>query len=88
MLDIGEGAGALVVRAPASLAGVEIELARTGEHHAFTHTEVRERILPDGAVYAGVYPAIVVGEYTLLDVDGKPRRTLTITEGAVTEVDW
>jgi hypothetical protein len=88
MLDIGDGVGALVVHAPAALVGVEIELARGGEAHAFVHTEVRERRLPGGTVYAGVYPAIVAGNYTLLDIDGAPKCDVTIGSGRVTEVSW
>lgn len=88
MLDIGEGTGALVVHAPASINGVEIELAHRGETVQFVHTEVRERRLPDGSVYAGVYPAVPEGDYTVLDLDGTPRGDCTITSGRVTEIWW
>ena len=70
MLDIGDGVGALVVHTPSELCGVEIEIARRGETNAFVHTEVRERVLPEGSVYAGVFVALDEGDYTLLDVDG------------------
>jgi len=86
MLDIGDGVGALVVHAPAEWCGIEIELARRHELHGFVHTEVRERRLPEGSVYAGVFPAIVEGEYTLLPVGDEPARAVTITSGRVTEV--
>ena len=69
MLDIGDGVGALVVHTPSALCGVEIEIARRGETTAFVHTEVRERVLPEGSVYAGVFVALDEGDYTLLDVD-------------------
>ncbi len=86
MLDIGDGVGALVVHAPAEWCGLEIELARPHESHAFVHTEVRERQLPNGSVYAGVFPAVVEGEYTLLPVAGEPARAVTIASGRVTEL--
>jgi len=86
VLDIGGDVGALVVHATGDRAGVEIELARRGEQQAFVHTEVRERRLPEGTVYAGVFPAVMVGDYTLLGLDGRPGHDVTISSGRVTEV--
>ena len=86
VLDIGGDVGALVVHATGELSGVEIELARRGESQAFVHTEVRERRLPDGSAYAGVFPAISVGEYTLLGIEGNADHDVTISSGRVTEV--
>ena len=88
MTDIGDGVGALVVHAPAALCGVEIEIARRGETNAFVHTEVRERCLPGGSVFAGVFPAIPVGDYTLLGTGDRDVCNVTISEGGVTEVHW
>jgi hypothetical protein len=78
--------GALVVHTGGGLDGVEVELSHRGQRQAFVHTEVRERRLPDGTVYAGVFPAIAVGEYTLLGLDGAPDHDVTISSGKVTEV--
>jgi hypothetical protein len=86
VLDIGGDVGALVVHATGGLDGAEIELARRGESQAFVHTEVRERRLPEGTVYAGVFPAVAVGEYTLLGLHGGPDHDVTISSGSVTEV--
>ena len=86
VLDIGGDVGALVVHATGELSGVEIELARPGERQAFVHTEVRERRLPEGTIYAGVFPAVVTGEYTLLGLHGRPDHEITISSGRVTEV--
>jgi hypothetical protein len=86
VLDIGEGIGALVVHTPSALCGIEIEIARRGEATAFVHTEVRERVLPEGSVYAGVFVALDEGHYTLLDVAQHPACDVTITSGRVTEV--
>jgi hypothetical protein len=88
VLDIGADVGALIVHTNAALAGVEIELARRGEAKAFVHTEVRERRLPDGSVYAGVFPAVAIGDYTLVGIDGRPSCDVTIEDGRVTEVHW
>ncbi len=65
---------------------MEIEIARRGESTAFVHTEVRERVLPEGSVYAGVFVALDEGEYTLLDIAEHPPRDVTIASGRVTEV--
>jgi hypothetical protein len=86
VLDIGDDVGALFVHATGELSGVEIELARRGEQQAFVHTEVRERRLPDGTLYAGVFPAVMIGEYTLLGPHGRPDHEVTISSGRVTEV--
>ena len=86
LLDIGDGVGALVVHTGSGLDGVEIELSHRGERRAFVHTEVRERRLPEASVYAGVFPAIAIGEYTLLGLDGRPDHEITISSGRVTEV--
>jgi hypothetical protein len=85
VLDIGDGVGALVVHAPAVLCGVEIELARSGSAEPVTHTEVRERRLPSGPVFAGVFSALTAGDYRLLAVGDHPARDLTIRSGRVTE---
>ena len=50
------------------------------------HTEVRERRLPDGTLYAGVFPAVMIGDYTLLGLHGRPDHEVTISSGRVTEV--
>lgn len=86
VLDIGEGVGALVVHTPSALCGREIEIARRGESRAFVHTEVRERVLPEGSVYAGVFVALDEGDYTVLDVADHPRCDVTIESGRVTHV--
>ncbi len=86
VLDIGDGVGALVVHTPAAWNGIEIEIVRHGENHQFVHTEVRERVLPDGSTYAGVFPAIPEGEYTLPAVDGTAPVDVTIRSGEVTQV--
>jgi hypothetical protein len=87
VLDIGDGIGALVVHTTSALAGCEIEISRAGEHTQFVHTEVRERVLPGGSVYAGVFPDVPEGDYTLLDGSGHGPHHVTIRSGRVTEID-
>ena len=88
MLDIGDGVGALVVHTPKQCNGLEIEIRRLGEARQLTHTEVRERALPDRSVFAGVFPAIVAGTYTLVGAGGRPDTEVTIGDGTVTEITW
>ena len=86
VLDIGDGIGALVVHTPKALCGVEIEIAPRGGTTQLVHTEVRERVLADGSVFAGVFVALDEGDYTLLDAAGSGPRDVSIHSGRVTEV--
>ena len=88
MLDIGPGRGALVVQAPAAMAGVEIEIAGTDPGSPRTHMAIRERIGPGGTGYAAIFPSLPPGDYALFDPDGSPRPVVTVTESRVTEIAW
>jgi hypothetical protein len=88
VLDIGGDIGAVVVRTPPALAGLEIELAREREEVPFVHTAVRERHLPDRVVHAAVFAEVPAGTYTLLGVGAQPARPVTVTGGRVTELTW
>jgi len=87
VLDIGDGVGALVVHAPGELCGVEIEIAHRGQTTPLVHTEVRERVLPEGSVYAGVFLALDEGDYTLLGAGTHTARDVTIESGKVAELE-
>jgi hypothetical protein len=88
VMEVGGDVGALVVYAPDVLAGHEIELALRGDDHQFVHTEVRERRLPDGTIYAGVFPAVPAGEYTLLSIHALPALDVSVEGGRVAELTW
>jgi hypothetical protein len=88
VMEVGGDVGALVVYAPYALAGREIELALRGESWQFVHTEVRERRLSDGTVYAGVFPAVPSGEYTLLPLAALPALDVNVEGGRVSELTW
>jgi len=81
VLDIGADVGALVLYAPASMDGQEIQI--TGSRH--THSVVRRR---DTHVYAAVYPDLPAGDYTIWSDSGDPVVTTTITGGRVTTCRW
>jgi hypothetical protein len=88
VMEVGGDVGALVVYAPDALVGREIELALRGESCQFVHTEVRERRLPDGSIFAGVFPAVPAGEYTLLGVAALPALDVRVEGGHVAELTW
>jgi hypothetical protein len=88
VMEVGGDVGALVVYTGDGLAGHEIELARRGERVQFVHTEVRERRLPDGAIFAGVFPALPAGAYTLLAVKQFPAIDVDVEGGRVAECSW
>jgi hypothetical protein len=79
MIDVGPGAGALVIHAPATMLGTEIEVTALDHGHPHTHVEVRERRLPSGTFYAAVFPSLAAGSYL---VDG---RMVEIPEASVAE---
>jgi hypothetical protein len=87
VLDIGGDVGALVLQTAADLAGREIH-ARPDGGGPPIHTEVRERHLAAGTVYAAVFPSLPAGAWQVLPLEpGAPRR-VTIVGGQVTEVRW
>ena len=87
-MEVGGDIGALVVYTPDGLAGREIELAIRGDDRQFVHTEVRERRLPDGTIYAGVFPSVPAGEYTLLASAALPALDVKVEGGRVAELTW
>ncbi len=80
VLDIGGDVGALVVRAPRSLLGSEIEVSRSdasitkaearGAPPGRIHAIVRDQSTPSGPVPAAVFPDLVAGEYVLWGPSG------------------
>jgi hypothetical protein len=91
ILDIGGDIGAAAVFVPASLAGLEIEIRRDGEPWEGRHVAVRERQLPDAAVWAALFPSLEAGDYEIrvrhADPDG-PTTHFTVAGGRVATVYW
>jgi hypothetical protein len=85
VVDIGGDTGALVVHTTPDFDEVEIHICPVGTGSR-THTVVRARHLPSGdVVYAGVFPSLPAGDYTLL----APVETVVhVDGGAVTEASW
>jgi hypothetical protein len=91
VLDIGGDIGAAAVYVPVPLAGVEIEIRRDGAPWEGRHVAVRERQLPDAAVWAALFPTLDSGDYEIRvrhsDPDA-PTTRFTVTGGRVTTVHW
>ena len=87
-LDIGEHAGALVLRAPAEREGVEVEIHRVSDPSQRTHVWVLPREGKDGTVYAAVFPSLPIGEYAVLEPDGSVATTVAIKPNGVTNATW
>ena len=85
VLELGPGAGALVLQVPAELDGAEIDITRTDGNEVFrTHSMVRPRHVPSGTVHAAVYPDLPPGSYVIWTSEGEPGPVVTIAGGSVT----
>jgi hypothetical protein len=89
VLDIGAGTGALIVYAPAEMAGQEIHV---GPRHPAgarrTHAIVRERRMGAGDCQAAVYPGLPAGDYTIWRDPHTVAGEVTIHGGEVTQYQW
>jgi hypothetical protein len=86
VLDIGEGAGALILFTTPDLLGREIEVSLEGQPR--THAEVLERRINAQPVFAAVYASLPEGHYRIWGYDDKAVTEVEITGGQVADVDW
>jgi hypothetical protein len=96
VLELGGDVGVLVLTAPASLLGHEIDISPVDDGPVDedtgtrTHSLVRERVTAGGTSYAAVYAGVPAGRYTVWRDAGTPSGTVTpagtvtITGGQVT----
>jgi hypothetical protein len=87
VLDIGWDTGALVVHAPPSWLGEELDVTAAGEprsHHR--HLLVRRLRAGGGDVVAGVLPSLPAGTYTVWGPTGAVAGTAEVGAGSVAEV--
>jgi hypothetical protein len=88
VLDIGEQLGALIVYTDPGLHGTEVEISPDGEDSNRSHKDVLERGEGGRVAFTAVFDRLPQGAYTLW-TDGVPRaRGVTVTGGAVAELDW
>lgn len=88
VLELGPGAGALVLVTPPELDGAEIDVSMAGPEGYRTHSIVRRRLVTGGTQYAAVYPSLPPGTYYIWKSLGEPLTTAVITGGTVTMTDW
>ncbi len=89
VLDIGTGTGALIVYAPAEMAGQEIHVSlRHPAGAGRTHAVVRERRVGAGGCQAAVYPALAAGEYTIWRDPRTAAGAVCVRGGEVTQYHW
>ena len=88
VLDIGGGAGALLVIVPAALLHTEIEVSPEGRPTGRTHTGVHERPLSGELLPVALFPALDAGAWTLWGSGRCATRTVDIVDGEVTQMDW
>jgi len=88
MLDVGPGAGALVIYTAEELHGEEIEISPIGNDAQRVHTEVLRRRIASGRVWAAVFGSLAEGDYRLWHKGLTAPREVRIVSEQVTEVDW
>ena len=88
VLDIGEGAGALLVIVPAALLHTEIEVSPDGRPDARTHTGVHERPMAGERLAIALFPSLAAGGWTLWGAAPCMTRSIEILDGQVTQIDW
>jgi len=89
VLELGPGQGALVLRTPPDLDGMEIEISRDDRAAGLrTHSQVRERRVAGGRQYAAVYPGLAPGDYTVWRDESTRAMTVNVADGTVTTTWW
>lgn len=91
VLDVGDGVGALIVLAPESYMGREVEALRVGRDladHA-PHAAVLGRPTRNGTVYCAVITDLVEGRYALrCRPDGPVALHVDVHGGEVHQAQW
>ncbi len=91
VLDIGAGAGAVVVRTDADMCGLELEIRRAGEDWDGRHMAVRRRDGAGTAQFAAVFGGLAAGRYELR-VRGTGRDgtalVVQVEDASVLLADW
>lgn len=88
MVDVGPGAGALVIYTSDELRGQEIEISPKGNDASRVHTDVLRRKTAAGHVCAAVFGSLAVGEYQVWHHTHAGPLDVSIAGSQVTELDW
>jgi hypothetical protein len=89
VIDVGGGAGALVLRTGADLVGAEIDITPVGDDDHRRHVAVHTRPVPGHApVHAAVYDGLAAGRYRLWWPAGTVAGEVEVRADSVTELGW
>jgi len=88
MLDVGPGAGALIIYTRDELLGEEIEISSKGADSQRVHTEVLRRKVAGGYMNAAVFGSLPEGDYLLWHDTLPGSAGVRIVSSEVTELDW
>ena len=88
MVDVGDGAGALVIYTSEALRGQEIDISVRGEERQGVHTDVLRRKTAQGFVCAAVFGSLQEGDYMLWHQSLPGPAEVHIGSGEVVELDW
>ena len=91
VLDIGPGAGAVVLRTGRHLCGREIEIRRAGTTWTGQHVAVRERTGAGASQFAAIFGGLAEGRYELRvsgGGPGSPSLFVDVPDAEVTVADW
>ena len=88
LVDVGPGAGALVIYTSDSLRGQEIEISPNGIDSSRVHTDVLRRKTAAGYVCAAVFGSLAAGEYQVWHDSLAGPLEVSIVGSQVTELDW
>jgi hypothetical protein len=88
VVDIGGDVGAAIVSTPASLAGSEIEIRRSGAPWDGRHVAVRARHVSGGVLHAALFSGLSEGRYEVRvrDDADSPMSDFTVVGGHVSEI--
>ena len=88
MIDVGPGAGALIVYTGDELLGQEIEISPKGRDGQRVHTDVLRRKTASGYMNAAVFGSLSEGDYRLWHDTLPTPADVHIVSSQVTELDW
>jgi hypothetical protein len=88
MVDVGPGAGAVVIYTRDELRGQEIEISPEAKDDQRVHTDVLRRKTAEGFVCAAVFGSLPEGVYKLWHGVLASPVEVHVVGGQVTEVDW
>ncbi|MGH9294770.1 MAG: hypothetical protein ACRD0B_05515 [Acidimicrobiales bacterium] len=88
LVEVGEGAGALVLEAEGAFEGVEVEIEPVASPGRRTHVCLLRRSTPAGEAVAGLLPSLAAGGYCVIGGDGGVASLVTIRSGEATRASF